>query len=347
MRHPLWLLSAFTVAATLALGTPDAEARKAPKSPKPMGVSEAYKINTKDCQFPLIEPAKKWDWKTARLTAQFIKTDDGHRTEILPDHKNITEKLPMASIAKLMTALVVFDAIDHQKLDPKQMINVSRASMCLNDNYFAVVGLPAGIKEISVSNAITHTLKKSSNTMAINLAIATAGSESAFVALMNAKAKEWGMNNTHFVNPHGLPEGDRKSEYTTAKDMLIMAEHVLAQFSRFKDYSHAPLKPWMLPEKASDHPAKQQLSSLGAVFKTGTIKQCASLLTMVEIGDTRIVDIELCGGTQSRFQNALTVVKGGLKRFGEMVFTPAMAADKPPTIQPINVSSRPVQPSDP
>lgn len=356
MRHNLWLLSAFTVAATLTAGSTDAEAKKLPKSSvstfKPV-VSNAYSINTGHCHFPGLVPKKEGGWKASRLTAQFIKSDSGaYRLEVLPGATNIDEKLPMASITKLMTALVAFEQMDQKRMNPHQMIPVTRESLCLNDNRFAVVGLPAGIKEIPLADALTQMLKLSSNTMSVNVASATAGSVDHFVELMNAKARAWGMDNTRFVNPHGLPEGDRRSQYTTARDMLIMAQHILPQFERFRTYSQAPLGTWILPEKPGVHPEKKILAGMDTVFKTGTISECASLLTMAKSDDNKIVDIQLCG--KNRFQNALASVKDAFKRFAEMMVPPATAASSPAFdngsfagVMPAVVSSRQVHPSAP
>lgn len=356
MRNHLWLLTAFTVAATLALGAPDADAApqksaKAAKTVKAQAGPTAaelwanYKLNTKDCDFEPSPPRKHWGWKNARLTAHLIKTDTGYVTEILSGQKNVSEKLPIASITKFMTASVILEAVDKKELSLDQMIDVTPESKCLNDNFFAMKGLPKGITQISVGDALTHVLKKSSNTMAENLAIARSGSIEAFVALMNAKAKQWEMNDTNFINPHGLPKGDRKAEHTTALDMLKMGQHLSSDYARLKKYSQAPLKPWTVAEDYNYN--KMQLTYLGAIFKTATIDECSSLLTIAEAGENKIINIELCGTRANTFQNAFVAVKGGLKRIGEMVFTPAMAAEKSPAAQQITVSSRPAQPSDP
>ena len=350
MRHKLWLLPAFALAATLSLGVTAAQAKKTTENQTAitkmtLEADAAFFANRKSCKDPVQEPARKWGWKTSRLTAEFVQSKDGtYESTILPGGLNVDEKVPLASITKLMTALVVLDAIERGKLSPHQMIKVSQESLCLGDSKFAVYGLPKNIREISVANALTHTLKLSSNPMALNLAIAVAGSEAAFVELMNAKAKEWGMKNTRFNNPHGIPEGDRKSEYTTANDMLIMSQHILERFNIFKAYSHAALKPWIIREKQP--PEKQQLTALGAVFKTGTIHECSSLLTVMEFGKGRIVDIELCGGKQERFQHAMSALKSGLKRLGNMIVPPVMVESTTASI-PVAVSSPQALPSSP
>jgi len=330
MRNSAFLIANFMMATTLVLGGGDSHAKPAVKTDvKKVSQPVVENPNISHCTFDPPQPRKKWEWKTAHLTAHFIKTSGGvYQTDILAGASHIDERLPIASITKFMTALVIFDAIDNGKLKPQQLIDVMPDSYCLNYNNFATKFLQIGLKQIPVSDALTHTLKLSSNTMAVNLAIAVSGSVEKFVELMNEKAKQWGMKNTHFINPHGLPEGDRTSEYTTASDMLIMAERAMPKFKRLKEYSIAPLNYLRVPESEVPHHEHSEFYKLGAVYKTGTIDNCNSLLTVAEVGDHKIVDIQLCGRRETRFQNALSVLKAGWKKFANMAISPAMANEK-------------------
>lgn len=348
MRNHLWLLSAFSVAASLSLGVTAAEAKKTSKSHPVASGLTAYDINTKGCNFPPPNPDQKWEWPNARLAVQFIQQADGsYKIKELPGAKNPDEKLPIASVTKMMTALVIFDLVDQGKINLDKMIPVTKESLCLmkDDNKFAVKGLPAGITQINGHHAMGQLIKKSSNTMAVNLAIAGAGSVENFVALMNAKAKAFEMNNTHFINPHGLPEGDRKSEYSTVRDLAKMAAHIRLQMERFEKYETAPLQTWTLVEVP--HAGKQKLIEEGAVIKPGTIRDCANLLAIVKQGAM----IELCGRTETRYQVAysgILTVKHAFDNIGKMLISPAMAADvAPKKPNSADVSLRPTHPSMP
>jgi D-alanyl-D-alanine carboxypeptidase len=370
MRHKLWLFSAFTVAATLTLSTAHAEAvpqksSKAPVtltkpakdkkvSPQPQTVSidAAYRINTKDCPSATFTPADdkytSWGWKGAKLTAVFTQQDDGsYKVTELPGAKNPDEKLPIASIAKMMTALVIFDQVDQKKFTLDRKIPVTQESLCLKktDNYFAVKGLPAGITEIEAEHAMGQMIRKSSNTMAVNFATAVSGNVTDFVALMNAKAKEWGMSDTHFERPDGLPVKDRKLEHTTARDLVIMAKHVLPYMERLKKYETEPLKTWTITEGTDKR--KEQLNKLGAVFKTGTIWECASLLTIAEQGDYVakqgrhvVVNVQLCDTIPTRFPNAFAALNTGLQYIGNMGIPSAMAATEPPAVPTLTAKTK-------
>jgi D-alanyl-D-alanine carboxypeptidase (penicillin-binding protein 5/6) len=117
----------------------------------------------------------------------------------------------MASITKIMTALVVLDRL---KLTDKVTIVPQAAAVGESE-----AQLNAG-DVLTVKDALSATLVKSANDAALALAIRAAGSEKKFVALMNAKARELGMAGTHFANAHGL---DEPGHYSTAEDIAVMS----------------------------------------------------------------------------------------------------------------------------
>lgn len=129
--------------------------------------------------------------------------------------KNPSAKLPPASTVKLVTAMVALD-----RLDPSTRIKVSRAAAAVR----SIKPRLMTDDEMTVSDLLHLALMKSINSAAVALAEAAAGSEDAFVALMNQKAKEIGANNTHFVTASGLPKG---RQYTTARDLTIILKRAL------------------------------------------------------------------------------------------------------------------------
>jgi D-alanyl-D-alanine carboxypeptidase (penicillin-binding protein 5/6) len=118
----------------------------------------------------------------------------------------------MASITKLMTALVVLDRVH---LD--DVVTVTGGAAALGES---TANLVPG-ERLTVRELLQAALIQSANDAATALAVHVAGSESAFVALMNEKAKALGLRDTHFVNPHGL---DAPGHYSSARDLTILAE---------------------------------------------------------------------------------------------------------------------------
>lgn len=127
---------------------------------------------------------------------------------------NADSPLPMASTTKLMTALVALES-----LSPDQVVTVPAAAIIGN----ASMGLVAG-DQVSVLALLYGALLPSGNDAAMTLAIAAAGSEAAFVERMNQRAAEWGLQETHFVNPHGL---DAPGHVSSARDLISLAQRAL------------------------------------------------------------------------------------------------------------------------
>ena len=128
-----------------------------------------------------------------------------------------------ASLTKIMTAYLTFEALKSGRLTLEQKITVSENAHALPPSK---VGLPVGA-EMKVDLAIRALIVKSANDVAVMLAEAIGGSEEAFIKKMNDTALRLGMTRTHFVNPHGLPAPE---QVTTARDLGKLSRAVLADF---------------------------------------------------------------------------------------------------------------------
>jgi serine-type D-Ala-D-Ala carboxypeptidase (penicillin-binding protein 5/6) len=122
---------------------------------------------------------------------------------------------PMASITKVMTAVI---ALEHSSpadevVVPADAVRVGQSS----------AGLVAGEK-LTMRELLEALLVKSGNDAGIAIATHVAGSEEQFVEMMNAKAKELGLSDTHFANSHGL---DAEGHYTTANDLAVLARYAM------------------------------------------------------------------------------------------------------------------------
>lgn len=139
----------------------------------------------------------------------------------------IDEARPMASVTKIMTALVVRD-----QLDLDQLIRISESAAGVGESE---IGLVAG-ERWTVEDLLYGIMVRSGNDAGVALAEEAGGSVAGFAELMNAKAAELGLENTSFVNPHGL---DAAGHYSSARDLAIMGREflkdpVLASMSRTK-----------------------------------------------------------------------------------------------------------------
>ena len=133
--------------------------------------------------------------------------------------KNADEKLAPASTTKLMTALLV---LEKAKLDDK--VTFSKTAVTALEAGAVKIGLVEG-DQVAVKDCLYALLLKSANEVANGLAEHVSGSISGFSELMNARARELGCTNTHFVNPNGLNSDE---QYTTCRDMAKIAAAAFA-----------------------------------------------------------------------------------------------------------------------
>ncbi|CAM3426676.1 serine hydrolase [Hydrogenibacillus schlegelii] len=182
---------------------------------------------------PLIEAAEAppVDLAPDAVSAILVDMDTG---TVLYE-KNADEKRPPASITKIMTLLLIMEALERGDIRITDVVTASeRAASMGGSQIFLAPGERMTVEDLIKAIAIA-----SANDASVAMAEHLAGSEAAFVARMNEKAKALGMNNTHFANATGLPV---ENHYTTARDIAIMSraliahEAVLRYTSLYEDY---------------------------------------------------------------------------------------------------------------
>ena len=133
---------------------------------------------------------------------------------------NPDERLPIASVTKVMTMLLIMEAVDSGKISLDDMVTVSENAMSYGGS---TMFLETG-EQLTVNDMLKGIAVASANDGCVAMAEHLAGSESAFVDMMNEKAKELGMENTHFMNTNGLDEEDH---YSSARDVAIMSRELM------------------------------------------------------------------------------------------------------------------------
>ena len=153
--------------------------------------------------------------------------------------KNANQKLAPASMTKVMSMLLIMEAVDNGKLKLEDDVVISdNASSMGGSQIFLQTGEKYKVQELLKGIAIA-----SGNDAVVAMAEKVSGSVSSFVDAMNAKAASLGLTNTHFDNPHGL---ESENHYTTARDMSVMAlellkhEKILEFTSIYEDYLKKP-----------------------------------------------------------------------------------------------------------
>ncbi len=180
------------------------------------GISAGGVWDTVDEEIAVSAPAY-----TAEVDARSCILMDAKTGEVLFE-KNADEALPPASVTKVMTMLLVFEAIDSGVLSYTDMISVSENAASMGGSQ---IFLAPGEK-MSVDDLLKGLIVASGNDAAVALAEAIAGSEEAFVEKMNKRAKELGMVNTHFENTNGLDD-TAENHTISARDIAIATKEVL------------------------------------------------------------------------------------------------------------------------
>ncbi|MGB6055065.1 MAG: D-alanyl-D-alanine carboxypeptidase family protein [Burkholderiaceae bacterium] len=147
--------------------------------------------------------------------------------------ENADLRIEPASLVKLMTIYLAFDALKDKKLTLDQMITVSERAWKVDPSSSKMFIEPR--VPVSFGDLLYGVIVQSGNDASVAVAEAVAGTEDAFVVLMNREAQRMGLKDTHFANAHGLPSPDN---YSTARDLAVLATHLIADHPEgYKMYS--------------------------------------------------------------------------------------------------------------
>jgi len=212
--------------------------------------------------------------------------------------KNPEQQLPIASLVKVMTALI---ALENRNLDEKLWVS-SRASEMEPDKMFLQPGEELNLKELLYGIFLI-----SGNDSAEVLAEATTGNRMEFINSMNDKAKQLGMKNSFFVNPTGLDE-DISNSFSSAYDLSLLTRYAIRKFPVLVDISKT--EHITLPQ-TEDHQDYDMYSGINLLttypgvigFKTGYTPEAGlTLITLAQKDGHEIVGVLL--GSENRRDEA-------------------------------------------
>ena len=171
-----------------------------------------------------------------------VEVEDGAKSAVLMDvntgtilyEKNPHEPLAPASVTKVMTLLLIMEAIDDGRIGWQDLVTASETAAAKGGSQ---VYLKVG-ETMNVTDMVKSIAVSSANDCACAMAELIAGSESGFVELMNSRAKELGMENTHFVNCTGLDDGpEAKNHRTSAYDIALMSRQLLKYHPKITEFT--------------------------------------------------------------------------------------------------------------
>ncbi|HEY9281056.1 MAG TPA: D-alanyl-D-alanine carboxypeptidase family protein [Eoetvoesiella sp.] len=222
---------------------------------------------------------------------------------------NAQQQIEPASLTKIMAAYVVFDALASKRITLEQTFHVSEKAwktegsrMFINPN-----------SQVSVDDLLQGLIVQSGNDATVALAEGVAGSESAFVALMNQQAARMGLKDTHFTNSPGLPD---PTHLTTVHDLAILARYLVADFPQYlhyysqKEFTYNKIK----------QPNRNRLLWVDPTvdgLKTGHTKSAGYCLVSTAMRDGRRVVSVLVGASSdsARSESSLKLLNWSFQNF--------------------------------
>lgn len=223
--------------------------------------------------------------------------------------EGIDERVEPASLTKLMTAYLVFDALESGRLKLDQPVNISeKAWRTEGSRMFVKVNT-----QVPVDELLQGVIVQSGNDASVALAEAVAGSESAFAALMNEQAAKLGLKATHFVNSTGLPDPEH---LTSVRDLATLAAALVSRFPQYlhyysqKEFTYNNIK----------QPNRNRLLWLDTTvdgLKTGHTQSAGYCLVSTALRDGRRV-VSVVVGTASdaaRTENSLKLLNWSFQNF--------------------------------
>ncbi|MEA2150827.1 MAG: hypothetical protein QOD69_2657 [Solirubrobacteraceae bacterium] len=218
--------------------------------------------------------------------------------------RGATVRRPIASLTKLMTALLAVE-----RFRPGDVVRIPRRADQVGGSRMG--GLRPG-RHVRAEVLLKGLLIASGNDAAVTLAIAGAGSEKAWVAQMNSRARALGLTCTHYVDPHGLSSGDRScAADLAALAMRAIAEPRIAQIARRRTARVWPGAGRTLTLRTTNHLLRDRYP--GAIgLKTGFTNPAGfCLVTVVERGGRRIGIVVL--GSRDAFSDARQVARAAVR----------------------------------
>jgi D-alanyl-D-alanine carboxypeptidase (penicillin-binding protein 5/6) len=262
-------------------------------------------------------PAAAQNFETRARNAILIDYD----TQTVLFEKDADARIPPASLTKLMTSAVIFDAIEAGRLSMDDTFVVS-------ENAWRKGGANSGgstmfaklNSEIKVSDLIRGIVVQSGNDACIVVAEGMAGTEATFANLMNEEARKIGLTGSHFANSTGLPD---PNDYVTARDLAKIATYIIKTFPEYYKIYGEPEFTWNKIRQRNRNPLLGM--NIGADgLKTGFTDEAGYNLvgSAVQNGQRLIVVVNGAKSDKERAEEARKLLEWGFRAFEKVNLFP-------------------------
>ncbi len=303
----LILLVVSSIAYSQYSGNSEQENKIVSPIPDFLSISKNNQVSTLALWFPILSKFIQGASNEPEISAKSAIIYDTTINKVLYE-KNPKEKLPMASLTKIMTAIV---ALENKRKDDKYVV---KKEYLVGENS---MGLSEG-ETLSLEELLYGLMLHSGNDAAETIASNFKGGRSAFIKAMNNKAKSLGLSDTNFTNPTGL-EGDG-DQYTTAYDLVAITRYALKKFPLFRKV--VSTYEYVIP-KTKTHKEYQLLNETNLItsypgvkgVKTGYTPEAGfCLVTYLDYEGHEIIGVIL--GSQNRREEMKELLDYSLKSIG-------------------------------
>lgn len=234
--------------------------------------------------------------------------------------KNADRQLPPASLTKIMPLLIAMEEIDKGSIDLNDMVSVSRYAESMGGSQIFL----AANTQVELEKLLKAVTIASGNDASVAIGEYIAGTYSNFIAMMNEKADELGMENTNFSNSTGLPDPDN---YSTARDISIMARE-LAKYPQILEWASIWTETIQLPNReamlVNTNGLINRYPSMDGL-KTGHTQEAGfCLAATAQKGNTRLISVVMQSDTLlEREESTTRMLDYGFNSFAKREITAA------------------------
>jgi len=242
------------------------------------------------------------------ITAYAYLLQDFHSSENLMA-QNINQQVEIASLTKLMTAYIVFQKLRASKITLADRVRISEKAWRTSGSrmYLEVKS------SVTVEELLKGMIIQSGNDASIALAEFIAGTEAAFVSLMNTQAQRLGLKNTRYANSTGLPE---EHHYSSVRDLGVMAKTLIQEYPEYykwysqREYTHNDIKQYNRNRLLWEDPTVDGM-------KTGYTERAGyCLIATAKRGNMRLISILIGAKTEkNRLQESEKMLDYGFRFF--------------------------------
>lgn len=236
---------------------------------------------------------------------------DAESGQILRE-RNADQALPPASITKLMTAYLTFQALQSGKITLEDKVSISQqAYKQEGSRMFVEIN-----SQVAVGDLIQGMIVQSGNDASVALAEYLGGSVEGFAQMMNQAAAQLGMKNTHFVNPTGMPD---EAHYSSARDIALLARAIIMQFPEYYHYYSQKEFVWNKIKQQNRNRLLWRNANVDGL-KTGYTDAAGFCLVASEKrGEARMISVVLGARKEEhRYEASLQLLNSGFALFSRI-----------------------------